>query len=109
MIDSSRIEALKDCVIEAQSHIIGGRRVASADGAELDVLSPRDGKVLTTIAAGGEREIDAAVMAARASFDSGAWFARSHKHVTQSSFFGVLKEGPHVTSQRPCGSIHLGK
>lgn len=73
MIDRNRIDTLKNSAIAPQHHIIAGKRVASADGAELEVLSPRNGKVLTTIAAGGESDVTAAVNAARTSFEKGVW------------------------------------
>ncbi|MFI6324261.1 aldehyde dehydrogenase family protein [Nonomuraea sp. NPDC050556] len=38
-----------------------------------DVISPRDGQVITTIAHAGVAEVDAAVAAARAAFDTGPW------------------------------------
>lgn len=38
-----------------------------------DVISPRDGQVITTIAHAGPEEVDAAVAAARAAFDTGPW------------------------------------
>jgi gamma-glutamyl-gamma-aminobutyraldehyde dehydrogenase len=37
------------------------------------VVSPRDGKVLATVADAGEREVDVAVAAARRAFDHGPW------------------------------------
>ena len=59
--------------VPAQTHWIGGKPAASRDGATLDVLSPIDGAVFTTIAAGSRAEIDQAVAAARRSYESGAW------------------------------------
>ncbi|MEZ5811744.1 MAG: aldehyde dehydrogenase [Rhizobiaceae bacterium] len=52
---------------------IGGRQVSAEDGSTLDVTSPIDGSLLTTIADGGARDADAAVAAARAAFDKGVW------------------------------------
>lgn len=53
-------------------HLIGGRDMAASDGMMLDVLSPVDGKPFARIAAGTERDIDAAVNAARQALE-GAW------------------------------------
>ncbi len=75
MVDKTRIDELKNDVIPAQGHLINGRRQTSESGAILDVISPRDGSVLTTIADGGRSEIDQAVAAARQSFSRGAWSA----------------------------------
>ena len=52
-------------------HWIGGERVASS--ARFPVVSPIDGTHLADVAAGGAREVDAAVRAARAAFP--AWAA----------------------------------
>ncbi|MGD9944692.1 MAG: aldehyde dehydrogenase family protein [Burkholderiaceae bacterium] len=52
-------------------HFIGHRWV-SGEGAPIEVRCPADGRLLGRIAAGGERDIDAAVSAARAAVD-GEW------------------------------------
>ena len=73
MIDSQRVAAFADAPIPAQQHLIDGRAQAARDNAELDVLSPRNGRVLTTLADGSAADVDDAVAAARRSFESGAW------------------------------------
>ena len=75
MLNTELIETLKTADIAPQAHMIGGRPIANRDGQVLEVLSPRDGCVLTTIAAGGSDEIDLAVAAARQSFEQGSWAA----------------------------------
>jgi gamma-glutamyl-gamma-aminobutyraldehyde dehydrogenase len=52
---------------------IGGRFVPALDGAVFDDVSPIDGKVITQVARGRAADIDAAVKAARASFEGGSW------------------------------------
>lgn len=52
---------------------IGGRRVAAADGATFDCVSPLNGRVLTAVARCREADVDAAVASARAAFDDGRW------------------------------------
>jgi acyl-CoA reductase-like NAD-dependent aldehyde dehydrogenase len=54
-------------------HLIGGERVASASGDEIELFSPIDNSLLGPVAAGGPAEVDAAVAAARAAFP--AWAA----------------------------------
>ncbi|TYC61816.1 aldehyde dehydrogenase family protein [Rhodobacterales bacterium] len=54
-------------------NLIGNEFLPAASGAEMDVLSPLDGKPFTTIADSGPQDIDAAVAAARAAFDGGDW------------------------------------
>ena len=62
----SAIEDAAGCFID------GAWRPAAGGGA-IDVVSPTDGKVFARIAEGGPEDIDAAVKAARAAFDGGAW------------------------------------
>jgi len=52
---------------------IGGRLVPALDGGVFDDVSPIDGKVITQVARGRAADVDAAVKAARASFESGTW------------------------------------
>ncbi len=73
MIDAALIDELKNKTIAAQRHLINGQSQPNQDGAVLEVLSPRDGRLLTTMADGGNREIDLAVVSARRSFDQGSW------------------------------------
>ncbi|WP_417221550.1 aldehyde dehydrogenase family protein [Achromobacter spanius] len=52
--------------------IINGRQVDAQDGRTIDVVSPVDGEVFTTIPRGQQADVDAAVQAARAALD-GDW------------------------------------
>ncbi len=52
---------------------IGGRYVDSASGATFARVNPANGQPLAQVAAADTRDIDAAVAAARAAFDAGAW------------------------------------
>ncbi|MBT8079653.1 MAG: aldehyde dehydrogenase [Gammaproteobacteria bacterium] len=76
-MDSQRIAALADAPVPPQKHLIGGREQAARDAAELEVLSPRNGTLLTTVADGCAADVDDAVRAARQSFESGAWANRA--------------------------------
>jgi gamma-glutamyl-gamma-aminobutyraldehyde dehydrogenase len=69
----SEIDALRTATIAPQQHFIGGAVVESAGDARLDVLSPIDGKRLTTIADGNAADVDRAVQAGRRAYESGAW------------------------------------
>jgi len=51
------------------THIINGERISSEE--TFDTLNPATGKVITQVASGGEKEINAAVTAAKAAFP--AW------------------------------------
>ena len=52
---------------------VGGRFVPALDGGVFDDVSPIDGKLITQVARGRAADIDAAVKAARTSFETGAW------------------------------------
>ncbi len=52
---------------------IGGRYVDSISGATFARVNPANGQPLARVAAADTRDIDAAVAAARAAFDSGSW------------------------------------
>jgi acyl-CoA reductase-like NAD-dependent aldehyde dehydrogenase len=56
---------------------IGGRYVDSISGATFTRVNPATGERLADVAAGDTRDIDAAVAAARAAFDSGSWSKQS--------------------------------
>lgn len=75
MTDTAIVERLASEAVPAQQHLIDGRRVPSADGRTLQVESPRNGEILTTIASGTARDVDKAVAAARQAFESGVWSA----------------------------------
>jgi aldehyde dehydrogenase (NAD+) len=56
-----------------KQHFINGRWTPGASGETLPVVDPSTGEVIEQIARGTAADIDAAVQAARAAFDSGAW------------------------------------
>ncbi|MBV7694589.1 aldehyde dehydrogenase [Streptomyces sp. TRM70350] len=59
--------------IEPGRLFIGGRWHDAADGARGEVVDPSRGTVLTTVAEAGPADVDAAVRAARETFDAGHW------------------------------------
>ncbi|MEO8307293.1 MAG: aldehyde dehydrogenase [Pseudomonadota bacterium] len=59
---------------------IGGGWHDSIAGATFECISPIDGRVLTTIAAGDAADVDAAVRSARAAFDRGDWSRAAPRH-----------------------------
>jgi aldehyde dehydrogenase (NAD+) len=52
---------------------IGGKWMDSASGKTFSTINPATGEVLAQIAEGDERDVDAAVAAARKAFDGGPW------------------------------------
>ena len=63
-------DALK---IGPQLHFIEGEFRASRDQQSFETLDPTTNQPITTVAAGGAAEVDAAVRAARRAFDDGPW------------------------------------
>jgi gamma-glutamyl-gamma-aminobutyraldehyde dehydrogenase len=72
-MDQDTIDRLRQVPVAPQRLHIDGQQVDAADCATLDVLSPLDGKALTTLADASEPDVDRAVRAARAAFASGVW------------------------------------
>jgi gamma-glutamyl-gamma-aminobutyraldehyde dehydrogenase len=73
MLEQSTIDALRSVPVPQQGLLIDGISRPALSGEELAVQSPIDGTTFTTIANGGEQDVNAAVAAARKSFTSGSW------------------------------------
>ena len=72
-MDTDRIAALAADPVAPGQHLIDGAQCPASDGGRMEVLSPLDGSGLTTLARGTRVDADAAVAAARATFDDGRW------------------------------------
>ena len=72
-MDQSTIDTLRKTPIPPQGHLIDGDRIAARDGQGMDVISPIDGSVLTSIARGAASDMDAAIASARAAFQDRRW------------------------------------
>jgi len=72
-LDQIKIDALRALPVAAVNHLIDGRLVGASDGGRLDVLSPIDGTVLTSVAKGTKADMDAAIASARAAFEDRRW------------------------------------
>lgn len=111
MLDQSRIDALRNTAIPPQKLFING---AWQDGAgdTMEVQSPIDGSVLTTIWNATKTDVDAAVAAARAAFEDGRWSRRApadrkkvlHKladlieaHALELAVLGVRDNGTEIS------------
>jgi 4-(gamma-glutamylamino)butanal dehydrogenase len=111
-MSQSEINRLRVLPVKPQTLFINGKSVASQDGATLDVESPIDGKVFTTIARAGAADADAAVAAARASFEKGVWSRAApaerkrvmhkiadliEKHTLELAVLGVRDNGTEIS------------
>jgi 4-(gamma-glutamylamino)butanal dehydrogenase len=72
MTDQARIDSLATAPVEAGRLLIDGHW-QPGQGAETVVLSPIDGRPLTTLAAASADDVARAVASARAAFDDGRW------------------------------------
>lgn len=67
------IDALRNLIVLPRQHLIDGKAESASDGQVMEVLSPLDGKVLTSVAKGTAQDIDRAVVSARRVFEAGTW------------------------------------
>ncbi len=58
---------------KAFQQLIGGKTADSVDGERINVTSPSDGRAFASIPASSAVDVDIAVRAARAAFDTGPW------------------------------------
>ncbi|MEM1233079.1 MAG: aldehyde dehydrogenase [Pseudomonadota bacterium] len=72
-MDQSAIDALRGAAVAAGKLWIDGATCVSVSGEEMEVRSPADGTLLTTVAKGTAEDVDRAVGAARRAFDDGRW------------------------------------
>ncbi|NOD93734.1 aldehyde dehydrogenase family protein [Ruegeria sp. HKCCD4884] len=72
-MDQSSIDALRTQEITPRGHFINGRFQDGETGAQHQVHSPINGQPLALIAEGSAADVDAAVRAARVSFEDGRW------------------------------------
>ncbi len=79
-MQQSQIDRLRTVTVPAQELFVGGRLRAAASGARLEVISPIDGRRLTTIADGDTADVDAAVRAGRQAFNDGSWARAAPAH-----------------------------
>lgn len=73
MLKQSAIDELRHKDVSPRGHFIDGRTVASLDEATIEVTSPINGQILTTLASGAPVDMDRAVASARQAFESGCW------------------------------------
>lgn len=73
MLDEEQIRTLSAAPVQPAFHLIDGESCGASDGAKMDVISPLDGGVLTTMPRGTRDDAKAAVSVARRAFDDGCW------------------------------------
>lgn len=90
---AGRAGDLADAVAPPAAQYIDGEWVASRSSARSPVIDPAVARVWAEVAAGDERDVDAAVSAARAAFDAGRWprMAPSERAVTMRRAADLLE------------------
>ncbi|WP_112309877.1 aldehyde dehydrogenase [Pseudogemmobacter bohemicus] len=73
------IDAIRARLKPRGQAFIDGRFVDAASGQTFDTIAPRDGSVITQIAACDAEDVDQAVRAARRAFENGVWRNQSPK------------------------------
>ena len=69
----SRAHAPSSSPLRTAMHLIDGEFVPSADGSVFEVVDPSTEQVIGRVAEAGQREVDAAVAAARTAFEDRRW------------------------------------
>ena len=110
-MQQSDINQLRSEAVSARNHLIDGDWVPASDGGTLDVLSPIDGKILTTIADGTAEDMDRAIASARAAFEDRRWAGQPpaarkrvmhkwadliQKHALELAVLGVRDNGTEI-------------
>jgi gamma-glutamyl-gamma-aminobutyraldehyde dehydrogenase len=72
-MNQATIDTLRAHPVPPMQHWINGKATPPISGARLDVISPLDGQVLTTIARGNAADMNSAITIARNAFDDGRW------------------------------------
>ena len=106
------INRLRQLPVSPQRLFINGKFQESADSATLNVISPIDGKVFSTLSRGTVVDVNAAVKAARDSFESGVWSKAApaarkkvmhriadliEKHALELAVLGVRDNGTEIS------------
>ena len=111
MLKQEDIDKLRNKEIKPQNLFVGKKSMPSETGETLDVVSPIDGNVFTTIANANENDVNNAVSVARKSYDSGSWSNASplerkktlysfadliEKHALELAVLGVRDNGTEI-------------
>ena len=73
MLEQDQIDALRNTSVTARGLLIDGKTCPSSTGETHDIISPLDGTIITTTAAGTSDDTQRAITAARAAFEDGRW------------------------------------
>lgn len=103
MLEQSEIDVLRAQAVPPQFNLIDNRKVEGVEGLRLDVESPIDGEVFSSIVDAGDADVDAAVAAARTAFNSGSWSA-----ATPAFRAGIMRKWADLIEQHALEIAVLG-
>jgi len=89
--------------------IIDGKQRAGKDEARVDLVTPRDGSIVTTVPYATEDELELAVAAARKAFDEGPWPRMAPKQRKELMLAWVALMEEHRTELATMLSVEMGK
>jgi len=88
-------------------HTIGGKQVPSRDGAVVEVFNPSTGEAITSVASGGQAEVDLAFAAAQAAFPAWAKTPPVQRAVILHRFADAMEK--HSADLIQIESLDVGK
>ncbi|MDF2369004.1 aldehyde dehydrogenase [Sneathiella sp.] len=102
-------EKLESQISIRNKAFINGQYVDAASGKTFDCISPLDGRVLTQVAACDVEDVNRAVAAARAAFNSGAWSraAPAKRKSVLQKFAGLIMKNKDELALLEC--LDMGK
>ncbi len=72
-MNQAEIDKLRTLSVSPHHHLIGGKPSVASSGEVMNVISPIDGSLLTTIARGTAEDMNSAIAVARMAFEDGRW------------------------------------
>lgn len=101
--------AYADTIKWPEAMIIDGKPRAGKDEARVDLVTPRDGKTVTTVPYATADELELAVAAARTAFDEGPWPRMAPKQRKELMLRWVELMEEHRTELATMLSVEMGK
>jgi 4-(gamma-glutamylamino)butanal dehydrogenase len=111
-LEQAHIDALRDSAVAPRGFFVGGTWRNAQTEKPLDVISPLNGKIISSIQEASAGDVDAAVKAARASFEKGVWSKAApverkkvlnriaeliDKHLLELAVLGVRDNGTEIS------------
>ncbi|MBK9080397.1 MAG: aldehyde dehydrogenase [Hyphomicrobium sp.] len=109
MTSLAHFEAIAGAIALPGKAVINGKAVAARSGKTFDNITPRNGRVINSVAECDGVDIEDAVSAARASFDSGTWRKLSYGRKKRIMFALADLMEKHAETLAVLESLDVGK